>query len=240
MTGTDWAMTLSNVDSLLLFPMPDGPDYETESILAGRGIANICGVDEAGRGPLAGPVTAAAVILNVNDMPEGLNDSKKLSPLKRQALFNQILTAATVSFAHVSAATIDQINIREASLLAMKMAVEGLPEAAGHALIDGNALPRGLPCPATALVKGDARSLSIAAASIIAKVMRDRLMVRADKLHPGYGLAQHKGYPTKTHREAVVRLGPSPLHRLSFAPVATAAAAIAKKSPRSEVRKRAT
>ncbi|NKB51959.1 MAG: ribonuclease HII [Rhizobiaceae bacterium] len=217
-------MTLSNVDSPLLFPIQDGPDYETESIMAGRGIANICGVDEAGRGPLAGPVTAAAVILNINAMPEGLDDSKKLSHPRREALFAEILAKASVSCAHVSAATIDQINIREASLLAMKMAVDGLPEMAGHALIDGNALPAGLPCPATALVKGDARSLSIAAASIIAKVMRDRLMVRADKLHPGYGLAQHKGYPTKAHRDAVAQLGPSPLHRLTFAPVAAAAA----------------
>jgi len=228
-TGTDCVMASSDVDSPLLFPLPDGPDYETEAALARRGIGQICGVDEAGRGPLAGPVTAAAVILNATTIPDGLNDSKKLNEKRREALFDEILSKATVSFAHVSATTIDQINIREASLLAMRMAVEGLPVAAGHALIDGNALPAGMPCPATALVKGDARSLSIAAASIIAKVMRDRLMIRADTLHPGYGLAGHKGYPTKAHREAVAQLGPCRLHRFSFAPVAAAVSAAATK-----------
>ncbi|MEP1209164.1 MAG: ribonuclease HII [Rhizobiaceae bacterium] len=225
-------MASSNVDSPLLFSIAEGPDFETEAAIARRGVNTICGVDEAGRGPLAGPVTAAAVILNPHAIPDGLNDSKKLNQTKRVALFDEILIQATVSVAHVSAATIDQINIREASLLAMRMAVDGLPVpadtlAAGHALIDGNALPAGLPCPATALVKGDARSLSIAAASIVAKVMRDRLMVRADGLFPGYGLAGHKGYPTKAHREAVMQLGPCPLHRRSFAPVAAAAASAA-------------
>ena len=215
-------MSSPDVDSPLLFPISEGPDFETETALARRGVTHICGVDEAGRGPLAGPVTAAAVILDGASIPDGLNDSKKLKEKQREELFDEILACATVSVAHVGAATIDNINIREASLLAMRRAVEGLPLTAGHALIDGNAIPNGLPCPASALVKGDARSLSIAAASIIAKVMRDRLMIRADATHPGYGLAGHKGYPTKSHRECVARLGPSPIHRLSFAPVAAA------------------
>ena len=215
-------MNSPDVDSPLLFPISEGPDFETEVALARRGVAHICGVDEAGRGPLAGPVTAAAVILDADSIPKGLNDSKKLKEQQREELFEEILDCATVSFAHVGAATIDRINIREASLLAMRHAVEGLPLSAGHALIDGNAVPNGLACPASALVKGDARSLSIAAASIVAKVMRDRLMVRADRVHPGYGLAGHKGYPTKSHRECVAQLGPSPIHRLSFAPVAAA------------------
>ena len=224
-------MAISTVDSPQLFPLHSGPDFETEQAIHNRNVLNVCGVDEAGRGPLAGPVTAASVILDPNDIPAGLNDSKKLNEAKREALFDDILDRVTVSFAHVSAATIDRINIREASLLAMKMAVDGLPVPAGHALIDGNAIPANLPCPASTLVKGDARSLSIAAASIVAKVMRDRLMSRMKKIYPGYGLGGHKGYPTKAHREAIMQLGPSPLHRHSFAPVAAALEKMANKKP---------
>jgi ribonuclease HII len=229
-------MAISSLDSPQLFPLPTGPDFETERAILSRDVSLVCGVDEAGRGPLAGPVTAAAVILNPDAIPDGLNDSKKLNEARREALFDEILAKTTVSFAHVSAATIDRINIREASLLAMKMAVDGLPVpaealAAGHALIDGNAIPAKLPCAATALVKGDARSLSIAAASIVAKVMRDRLMVRMEQIYPGYGLGGHKGYPTKAHREAVMQLGPSPLHRRSFAPVRAALEKSGNKKP---------
>lgn len=218
--GKQWPMTIPTRDSPFFSPDKPVPDYTSEQQVIDLGHPLVCGVDEAGRGPLAGPVTAAAVILDREQIPPGLNDSKKLSEGRRQQLFNAILAQSTVSVAHVSARTIDQINIREASLLAMRQAVEGLEISAHHALIDGNALPRGLPCAATALVKGDARSLSIAAASIVAKVMRDRLMVLADIRHPGYGFAGHKGYPTKAHREALVQIGASPLHRLSFAPVA--------------------
>ncbi len=224
-------MAIPPRDSPHFFSTADGPDFSEELAVINRGTPLVCGVDEAGRGPLAGPVTAAAVVLDPDQIPPGLNDSKKLSEAKRQLLFAAILAHSTVSVAHVCAHTIDQINIREASLLAMKQAVEGLNLDIGHALIDGNAVPHGLPCPASALVKGDGRSLSIAAASIVAKVMRDRLMTRADARYPGYGLAGHKGYPTKAHRDALMHIGPSALHRLSFAPVA--AASKAKKSPAS-------
>ena len=224
-------MAIPPRDSPHFFSTADGPDFSEELAVINRGTPLVCGVDEAGRGPLAGPVTAAAVVLDPDQIPPGLNDSKKLSEAKRQLLFAAILAHSTVSVAHVCAHTIDQINIREASLLAMKQAVEGLNLDIGHALIDGNAVPNGLPCPASALVKGDGRSLSIAAASIVAKVMRDRLMTRADARYPGYGLAGHKGSPTKAHRDALMHIGPSALHRLSFAPVA--AASKAKKSPAS-------
>lgn len=213
-------MKTADVDSPLLFELQSGPDFEHERRLQAKGAKSVCGVDEAGRGPLAGPVTAAAVVLDPAQLPDGLDDSKKLTENRRDALFDAILASATVSIAHVSPAVIDQINIREASLLAMRRAVNGLNGGADHALIDGNAIPAQLPCDATALVKGDARSLSIAAASIIAKVMRDRLMVRAHQHHPDYGFAGHKGYPTKAHRETLMRIGPCPLHRRSFAPVA--------------------
>lgn len=212
-------MTASNSDSPLLFPFADGPDFSNEARQMKRGIEFVCGVDEAGRGPLAGPVTSAAIILRSGTIPEGLDDSKKLNQARREQLFECLLKQAIVSVAHVSAPVIDLINIREASLLSMKRAVEGLAIAPGHALIDGNAIPENLPCPASALIRGDGRSLSIAAASIIAKVMRDRLMKRADGIYPGYGLATHKGYPTAAHRKAINRLGPCTLHRRSFAPL---------------------
>lgn len=216
------SMTPQDADSPLLFPLPDGPDFSSEERLIAKGARWVCGVDEAGRGPLAGPVTAAAVILNPVSIPPGLDDSKKLSDSRRESLSAAIMQNATVSIAHVGPGTIDTINIREASLLAMRMAVEGLNVQADHALIDGNALPVGLPCAATALVKGDGRSLSIAAASIIAKVMRDHQMERAEQAYPGFGFAKHKGYPTKAHRLAVQQLGPCAIHRMSFAPVRAA------------------
>ena len=196
-------------------PMTDGPDFSHEIALGG----SVAGVDEVGRGPLAGPVTAAAVILDPACIPEGLNDSKKLSAKKREALFDIIQDVAQVSLGWASVEEIDEINIRNASLLAMVRAVEGLAQAPTHALIDGNVIPKGLTCPATALVKGDGRSVSIAAASIIAKVTRDRLMVSLAQQHPGYGWENNAGYPSKAHIQALQDIGVTPHHRRSFKPV---------------------
>lgn len=196
-------------------PMTDGPDFSHEIALGG----SVAGVDEVGRGPLAGPVTAAAVILDPTRIPEGLNDSKKLSAKKREALFDLIQDVAQVSLGWASVEEIDEINIRNASLLAMVRAVEGLAQAPTHALIDGNVIPKGLTCPATALVKGDGRSVSIAAASIIAKVTRDRLMVSLAQQHPGYGWENNAGYPSKAHIQALQDIGVTPHHRRSFKPV---------------------
>ena len=195
--------------------MTDGPDFSHEIALGG----SVAGVDEVGRGPLAGPVTAAAVILDPACIPEGLNDSKKLSAKKREALFDIIQDVAQVSLGWASVEEIDEINIRNASLLAMVRAVEGLAQAPTHALIDGNVIPKGLTCPATALVKGDGRSVSIAAASIIAKVTRDRLMVSLAQQHPGYGWENNAGYPSKAHIQALQDIGVTPHHRRSFKPV---------------------
>jgi len=191
------------------------PDYSHERALGGR----VAGVDEAGRGPLAGPVSAAAVVLNPDDIPEGLNDSKKLSAVKREALFDVIHDKADVSLAWASVEEIDRLNIRAASLLAMRRAVDGLSQKPDAALIDGNACPEGLCCTGHTLVKGDARSLSIAAASIIAKVARDRVMDQLDSAFPGYGWAGNAGYPTAAHLQALQHLGVTPHHRRSFRPV---------------------
>ena len=190
------------------------PDFSFERQCCGP----VCGVDEAGRGPLAGPVVAAAVILTPARIPEGLNDSKALSSKQRELLLNAIEKNAQIGIGIAEPEEIDRINILGATLAAMRRAVLALPLSPNTALIDGNKLPD-LPCEAQAIVKGDSRSLSIAAASIIAKVTRDRLMVEADARYPGYGLAGHKGYPTKAHMEAVRDLGPSPIHRFSFKPV---------------------
>lgn len=191
------------------------PDFSFETALGGR----VAGVDEAGRGPLAGPVSAAAVVLNPLDLPLGLNDSKKLSSARREALFDEIHARAEVSLAWASVEEIDAINIRAASLLAMRRAVEGLAHRPDAALIDGNAMPDNLPCRAETLVKGDARSLSIAAASIIAKVARDRVMTDLAKAFPGYGWEGNAGYPTAAHTAALQHLGVTPHHRRSFRPV---------------------
>lgn len=190
------------------------PDFSFERQCCGP----VCGVDEAGRGPLAGPVVAAAVILTPARIPEGLNDSKALSSKQRELLLNAIEKNAQIGIGIAEPEEIDRINILGATLAAMRRAVLALPLSPNTALIDGNKLPN-LPCEAQAIVKGDSRSLSIAAASIVAKVTRDRLMVEADARYPGYGLAGHKGYPTKAHMEAVRDLGPSPIHRFSFKPV---------------------
>ena len=177
----------------------------------------MAGVDEVGRGPLAGPVAAAAVILDPRDVPRGLDDSKALSPAQREALFAEIVArAAAVGIGLASAAEIDRINIRQATFAAMGRAVRALSTGPDHLLVDGVDVPPGLPCPARALVKGDALCLSIAAASIVAKVTRDRLMVRLGAVHPAYGFDRHKGYPTAAHRAALLRHGPTPFHRMSF------------------------
>lgn len=193
------------------------PDHTHRNAARSRGFARICGVDEAGRGPLAGPVVCAAVILDASSIPSGLNDSKALSPSRRERMLNILLTSAEISISIVEPPEIDAMNILWASMAGMSRAVRALN--ADFALIDGNRLPPDLHCPGEAIVKGDAKSLCIAAASIVAKVTRDRLMVEADQRYPGYGLAQHKGYPTRAHMESIKTLGPTPIHRWSFAPV---------------------
>jgi len=195
------------------------PNFEFERAAHSKGFDHVCGVDEAGRGPLAGPVVAAAVVLDPDSIPPGLNDSKALTEARREALFDEILATAHIAIASSGATTIDAMNIRAASLNAMSRAVGALQPTPQLALIDGNAIPSHLPCKAQAIVKGDAKSLSIAAASIIAKVTRDRMMVRAERLFPGYGFARGKGYPTAAHRTILANNGPCPLHRKSFAPV---------------------
>ena len=193
------------------------PDRSHHNDAQSRGFTRICGVDEAGRGPLAGPVVCAAVILDAQSLPDGLNDSKTLSQTRREQLLNALLESAEISVSVIEPPEIDRLNILWASLEGMNRAIRALN--ADYALIDGNRLPPDLSCAGEALVKGDARSLSIAAASIVAKVTRDRLMVEADQRFPGYGFAAHKGYPTAAHREALERMGPSPIHRFTFAPV---------------------
>ncbi len=196
------------------------PDFSLERACHGL----VCGVDEVGRGPGAGPVVAAAVILDPAQIPSGLDDSKKLSEKRREALCEVLLATARYGLGMAEPEEIDRRNILHASMIAMGRAIAALPVQPGHALIDGNRLPKDLPCSAQAIVKGDGKSVSIAAASIIAKVVRDRLMVRADQLYPGYGFAAHKGYLTKVHKAALDTLGPCPIHRFSFAPIMLAAA----------------
>lgn len=184
--------------------------------VAGR----LAGVDEAGRGPLVGNVVAAAVILDADSPIDGLNDSKKLSAKKREALAQQIKQQALAwSVASVSPAQIDELNILHASMLAMKQAVDGLAEAPDHAFIDGNRCPPDLRCAATAIIKGDARVAEISAASILAKVERDAQMLVLHEQYPQYGFDKHKGYPTRAHFEALAEFGPCPEHRRSFGPV---------------------
>jgi ribonuclease HII len=193
------------------------PDFRHETACHARGIVRVVGVDEVGRGPLAGPVTACAVRLDPARIPAGLADSKLLTAARREALYAEIVVVAEVSVAHATVEEIDALNILRASHLAMERAVAGL--GADHALIDGNMIPRGLACSATAIIKGDALCLSIAAASIVAKVTRDRIMVDLAQQHPGYGWEANAGYPTKAHLEALQNLGVTPWHRRSFKPV---------------------
>lgn len=192
------------------------PNFEIETYYQTEGYAIVCGVDEAGRGPLSGPVFAAAVVLPNDLVLEGLNDSKKLSPKKREALFDLICEKAiTYGIASASVEEIDEMNILEASLLAMRRAIAMLSPAPDFALIDGNC-EKEFTLPVKAVVKGDAKSCSIAAASILAKVSRDRLCEEHDKQYPAYGFAKHKGYGTKAHMDAIRQYGPCPIHRKSF------------------------
>ena len=194
-------------------------NFAIELAAIARGHTPVAGVDEVGRGPLAGPVTAAAVILNPDDIPPGLADSKTLTAARREALYDLIMARAQTSIAHATVAEIDSLNILRASHLAMERAVAGLANTPAHLLIDGNLIPTGLRGRATAIVRGDAKCLSIAAASIIAKVTRDRIMVDLAQQYPGYGWEQNAGYPTKLHQSALLNLGVTPWHRRSFKPV---------------------
>lgn len=193
-------------------------NYDLENSLRIAGANLVAGVDEVGRGPWAGPVTACAVILDPQKIPEGLDDSKKLTAKRREYLFDLILATAMVSCVHVEVEEIDRINILQATFRAMERAVSGLP-IPDHALIDGNKIPPNLRCPATAVVKGDGKSVSIAAASIVAKVTRDRLMLDLSKSFPGYGWETNAGYGTKMHQSGLLNNGVTPHHRRSFKPI---------------------
>lgn len=195
------------------------PDFTLEQTAIDAGHTLIAGVDEVGRGPLCGPVTAAAVILDPQNIPAGLNDSKKLTAKRREALYDLLLECATVSVAHATVAEIDELNILRASHLAMERAVAGLPKTPDHVLIDGNLIPEGLTISAQAVIKGDGKSVSIAAASIMAKTVRDRIMVDLAQQYPGYGWEKNAGYPTAVHLESLQKLGVTPHHRRSFKPV---------------------
>lgn len=189
---------------------------EFENIAYKKGYVSVCGVDEAGRGPLAGPVCAAAVILPKGKVIDGVNDSKKLTEKKRDILFDVIKSESTAyGIGWASVEEIEEINILNAAMLAMKRAVEQLPTPADFAYIDGNKMPD-LSIPCEAIVKGDARSMSVAAASILAKVSRDKLMIEYAKEYPQYHFEKHKGYGTVVHREAILEYGPCPIHRMSF------------------------
>lgn len=213
-------MARSASDSPTLFDMPLRPDFALETRARANGLWPVAGLDEAGRGPLAGPVVAAAVVLDPDRIPEGLDDSKRLSAAARERLFLEITAAAvSVSFASVSAAGIDRQNILRASLEAMRRALSGLTVAPMLALADGRDIPPGLSCECRAVVRGDQISQSIAAASIVAKVVRDRMMSRCGGQDPRYGFELHMGYATQRHRDAITAHGPMlRLHRMSFSP----------------------
>ena len=191
--------------------------FERRAVANGASI--VAGADEAGRGPLAGPVVAAAVVLAPDAIPDGLNDSKRLAAADRERLFKEIMASAAVAIAVASRSRIDRMNILRASLWAMARAACGLAPPPDHLLIDGRDIPPGLPCRGEALIGGDGLSVSIAAASIVAKVTRDRLMTRLGSSFPDYGFERHMGYSTRAHFEALRVHGPCPHHRRSFAPV---------------------
>ncbi len=195
------------------------PNLDIERDVLAGGARRIAGVDEVGRGPLAGPVTAAAVILDLDHIPEGIRDSKTLSRVQRQKICAALLESAEVAVAHASVEEIDVMNILQATFLAMTRAVQSLSPAPDVALIDGQRLPKRLPCPGRAVVRGDAICLSIAAASIVAKVTRDKLMWDLAQHYPGYGWETNAGYGSKSHMAALQNLGASPHHRRSFKPV---------------------
>ncbi len=191
-------------------------EFNIEKELLSAGYQSICGVDEAGRGPLCGPVVAAACILPIDCEIEGLNDSKKLTEKKRELLFDVITEkAVSYSVAHATVEEINRLNILEATLLAMRRAIEGLNIPADFALIDGN-VGRDFPLPVRTVIHGDATSPSIAAASVLAKVTRDRMCVEMDAEYPEYGILRHKGYGTKAHMDALRKYGPTPIHRTQF------------------------
>lgn len=195
------------------------PDFSFERAALSRGARRVAGVDEVGRGPLAGPVTACAIVLDPDNIPDGLNDSKKLTAKRREALAEWLAVHCDHCIIHVGVEEIDRLNIHHAAHLAMCMAVAGLRGRPCHVLVDGNRVPRDLSCPGEAIVGGDARCVTIAAASILAKVARDRLMVDLAQQHPGYGWESNAGYPTAAHRQALLDLGITPHHRRSFGPV---------------------
>ncbi len=196
-----------------------GPDFEMERAAIAAGKLRVAGVDEVGRGPLAGPVTAAAVILDPERIPDGLNDSKQLSIKKRAALAEILMGCAEVSVGHASVEEIEQHNILRASHFAMRRAIAGLALQPDLVLIDGSMIPHGLNVPAQPVVKGDTRCLSISAASIVAKIARDRIMVDLAQQHPGYGWETNMGYGSKSHISALQNLGVTPHHRRTFKPV---------------------
>ncbi|WP_210529275.1 ribonuclease HII [Rubellimicrobium arenae] len=195
------------------------PDFSHEEALLARGHLRIAGVDEVGRGPLAGPLIAAAVILDPDRIPSGLYDSKVMTRRRREQAAEAIRASARVGLGEASVEEIEELNILRATHLAMIRALEALGGPIDHALVDGSQLPPNLTCPATGLVRGDARSLSIAAASIVAKVWRDGIMVALAQQHPGYGWETNMGYGSKSHMAALQSLGPTPYHRRTFAPV---------------------
>lgn len=201
---------------------PTGPDMSVERAALRRGARVVCGVDEAGRGPLAGPVVVSAVVLNPRRVPEGLNDSKLLTALQREALYDTIMVSATVSIVVAPPLVIERLNILQATLWAMRQAVLGLGVTADHVLIDGNKLPKDLPCNGEAIVGGDGKSASIAAASIIAKVTRDRMCAIMHAEEPHFGFDSHKGYAAPVHLAALTEHGPGRHHRMDFAPCAQA------------------
>ena len=193
------------------------PDFEIEKSAKLKGYKLVCGVDEAGRGPLAGPVCAAAVILPEDAEIEGLDDSKKLSEKKRELLYEvicEIALAYSISFGTLE--EIEEFNILEATFIAMNRSIEGLDLKPDYALIDGNRVPKGITVPCETVIKGDAKSSSIAAASILAKVTRDRLLLEYDSEYPEYNFKKHKGYGTKEHTDLILKHGPCPIHRMSF------------------------
>ena len=193
------------------------PDYACELTAKEKGFSFVCGVDEAGRGPLAGPVCAAAVILPKNTVIEGLNDSKKLSEKKRESLFDVIKEKAVAwSVAFASVEEIEEFNILNATFIAMNRAIDGLSTKADFALIDGNRVPKDIKIPCETVIKGDSKSMSIAAASVLAKVTRDRLMLELDEKYPLYEFKKHKGYGTALHMDLIRKYGPSECHRPSF------------------------
>lgn len=196
-------------------------DFSAEKwLMENRHVRSIAGIDEVGRGPWAGPVVAAAVILNPDDLPLDAQDSKKLTAKKREALYPLILEKAQVGIGQASVAEIDEMNILRATFLAMERAVANLPTAPDFAVIDGNKIPKNMPCASHCVVKGDGKVLSIACASIVAKVYRDKLMAELGEAHPHYGWHTNAGYGTKIHQEGLAKFGITSHHRRSFAPIA--------------------